>query len=225
MNANGIQHSEVAHASSGTAIGAGRDTPQLRVNVIATTEIGTIAALRTAASFAANLGAQITLIATEVVPWQLPLQKPSVPVALLERMLYGLVCKARIVEEEIRIQLCLCRDQRDTLRTILRPHSLVVIGEKSRWWLGREQNLKKFLTKLGHQVISVRPGRRTGARESRSAQSAPQGTGQTAIQMHRNHRGISLFPVATLGSLAEHRGDFRSEADGRSRGLMSRGQK
>ena len=68
MNANGIQHSEVAHASCGTSIGAGRDTPQLRVIAIATTEIGTIAALRTAASIAANLGAQITLIATDVVP-------------------------------------------------------------------------------------------------------------------------------------------------------------
>jgi hypothetical protein len=195
MNANGLQHSEVAHASSGTSIGAGRDTPLLRVNVIATTEIGTIAALRTAARLAANLGAQITLIATDVVPWQLPLQRPSVPVAFLERMLYRLVCTAGIVEEEIRIQLWLCRDQRDTLRTILRPHSLVVVGEKNRWWFRRERNLEKFLTKLGHQVISVKPGRRTRATKSRSAQSALEGTGQTAIQMHRNHRGTSLFPV------------------------------
>ena len=144
---------ELAHASSGTTNGAGRDAPQLRVNVIATTEIRTIAALRTAAGLAANLGAQITLIAVEIVPWQLPLHRPPVPVVFLERKLCGLVCEAGILGEEVRIQLCLCRDQPETLRKVVRPHSLVVIGGQNRWWLRRERNLEKFLTSLGHQVI------------------------------------------------------------------------
>jgi nucleotide-binding universal stress UspA family protein len=152
---------EFAHASGGTANGAGRDAPQLRVNVLATTETRTIAALRTAADLAASLGAQITLIAIEVVPWQLPLQRPPVPVAFLERKLYRLVCEAGIVGEEVRIQLCLCRDQRDTLRKVVRPHSLVVIGGQNRWWLRRERNLGKFLSGLGHQVIFAGTAPRT----------------------------------------------------------------
>jgi hypothetical protein len=47
---------ELAHSSNLTASGAGRDAPQLRVNVIATTEAKTITALRTAAGLATNLG-------------------------------------------------------------------------------------------------------------------------------------------------------------------------
>ena len=152
---------ELAWVSSGNSNGAGRDAPQMRVNVIATTETRPIAALRAAADLAASLGAQITLIAIEVVPWQLPLQRPPVPVAFLERKLYRLVCEAGIVEEEVRIQLCLCRYQRDTLCKVVRPHSLVVIGGQNRWWLRRERNLDKFLTSLGHQVIFAEARPRT----------------------------------------------------------------
>jgi len=147
--------------SNRTAIGAGRDAPRLRVNVIATTEARTIAALRTAAGLATNLGAQITLIAVEIVPWHLSLHRPPVPVVFLERKLCGLVCKAGIVEEEVRIQLCLCRDQHDTLRKVVRPHSLVVTGGQNRWWSRRGRNLGKFLSGLGHQVIFAEAAPRT----------------------------------------------------------------
>jgi hypothetical protein len=163
MKSNEKLRREVAHTFNGRACGAGRDSPQLRVNVLATTEKATIAALRAAATLAANLGAQITLIAIEVVPWQLPLQKPQVPVAFLERKLYGLVCEAGVVGEEVGIRLCLCRDQHAALRGILRPHSLVVIGGRNRWWLRRERKLKKLLTSLGHRVISDGLGAGTGA--------------------------------------------------------------
>ena len=171
MNPNAIRHRDVAIASTNTSIGAGRDVPQSRVNVIATGENGTIAALRTTPSLAANLGARIALNGAEVVPWQLPLQRPSVRVAVLERKLYRLVYEAGILEEEIRIQLYLCRDHRETLRRGLRAHSLVVMGVQNRWWLRRERNLDKFLASLGHQVISVRVGRRIGVTQSRSVQS------------------------------------------------------
>jgi hypothetical protein len=127
--------------------------------------------LRTAAGLAADLGAQITLIATEVVPRQFPLHRPPVPVVFLERKLYRLVCEAGIVEEEVRIQLCLCRDQRDTLRKNLQPRSLVVVGGQKQWWLRRERNLKKFLTSLGHHVVFVGLDGRTGVNYPRPAGS------------------------------------------------------
>lgn len=129
MNGIGMRRRELAF--SGAASRARRNIPELRVNIIVTTDKGTIEALRTAAGLAANLGAQITLIAIEIVPWQLPLQKPQVPVAFLERKLSGLVCEAGVVGE-VRIRLCLCRDQRAILRRILQPHSLVVIGGQNR---------------------------------------------------------------------------------------------
>lgn len=162
-----MQRREAGHVNSCHAAhhdvrhDARHDASRLRVNVIATTDKGTISALRAATCLATNLGAQIALIGVEVVPSPRLLQKPPVPVVLLERRLCGLVYQAGIFEQEIRIQLCLCRDQRKGLQMILHPHSLVVLGGHDRWWSKRERHLKQFLTGLGHQVIvaQVRPDR------------------------------------------------------------------
>lgn len=135
---------------------------KMRVVVIATTPKSTVAALRTATCLATDLGAQITLLATESVPRQFPLQKPPVPVAFLERKLCGLIYEAGIMGKEVLIQLYLCRHQCEGLRTILRPHSLVIIGGHNGWWSRRERNLKEFLTSLGHRVIFAEDGPDSG---------------------------------------------------------------
>jgi len=125
----------------------------LRLNVLRTSEKATIAALRTASGLTANLNAEITLVAAEVVPWQFPLEKPPVTVSCLERELCKLICEAGIIGQEVRIQLCLCRDEHQGLRKALRPPALVVVGGCGHWWSRRGRNLKKFLFSLGHQVI------------------------------------------------------------------------
>ena len=129
------------------------ESPQLRVNVIATTDKATVRALQAATCLAANLGAQIALIAVESVPSSCPLQKPPVSVSVLERRLCGLVYDAGIFEEEIRIRLCLCRDQRAALQRILQPNSLVVLGGHDHRWSGRYRHLKEWPSGCGHQVI------------------------------------------------------------------------
>ena len=151
-------YSETAQAGNWSPPEIIPDAPQLRLNVLATTEKATVTALRSAAGLAANLGAQITLISVEIVPWQFPLEKPPVAVALLEQKLYCLVYRAGIIGEEVRIQLCLCRDSHQGLRRILPPHSIVVLAGSEHWWSRREHDLKDFLTALGHQVIFVELG-------------------------------------------------------------------
>lgn len=150
-----IEHRETAHASMWSAPINGPATPQLRLNVLATSERATVAALRAASGLAANLRAHITLTAIEVVPWQFPLEKPPVAIAFLEQKLCRLVCEAGIVGEEVRIRLYLCRDERQGLGKALRPHSLIVLGGADHWWSRRERTLHRFLTDLGHQVIFV----------------------------------------------------------------------
>jgi hypothetical protein len=125
----------------------------MRVVVITTTPKGTVAALRTAARLAADLGAQVTLISIESVPWEFPLQEPPVPVPSLKRKLYGLIYEAAILKEEVLIQLCLCRYPSESLRAILRPNSLVVLGGRNHWWSRRERDLKTFLMSNGHEVF------------------------------------------------------------------------
>jgi hypothetical protein len=161
-----VQYRNSATTSGCIAKHASEDALQLRVNVIVTTEKGTIAALRAARDLATNLGAQITLIAAEVVPRQCPLGKPTVPIAVSERKLRGFVYAAGIVENEVRIQLFLCRDQRQTLRTSLRPCSVVVIGGRNRLWPTREWKLKEFLTGSGHHVIFAEVGSGCGRRHT-----------------------------------------------------------
>lgn len=126
---------------------------EMRVIVITTTPKGTVAALRTAARLAADLGAQITLISIERVPWEFPLREPPVPVPSLKRKLYGLIYEAGILKQEVLIQLCLCRYPFDSLRAILRPNSLVVLGGRNHWWSRRERDLKTFLMSIGHEVF------------------------------------------------------------------------
>jgi hypothetical protein len=133
----------------------GSDRPNLRVVVVATNDRGTLAALRTAGKLAAHLGARVALIKAQIVPFQLSLDKPPVSADFLQRQLYGLVCETGIEAEEITIQVRLCRDRNESLRKILRPHSLVVIGGPKRWWSRRERTLERYLSGLGHQVVFV----------------------------------------------------------------------
>jgi len=51
------------------------------------------------------------------------------------------------------VQLYLCRDDMDTLNKILKPHSLVVVGGRTRFWPTQAQRLARRLRKSGHEVI------------------------------------------------------------------------
>lgn len=127
----------------------------LRVTVVFTTKEGTKAALRTAAKLAKDLGGRIRLVAPEVVPFQFPLDSPPIAVGFLERRLYELVCASDIREGEVLIQLLLCRDKCESLRRILPPCSLVVMGGEKHWWMTHPRKLERFLRHLGHQVIFI----------------------------------------------------------------------
>jgi hypothetical protein len=56
----------------------------LNVAVVVTSVHGAHTALREAGSLASQLGARITLIVPEIVPYVLPLESPAVPVEFIE---------------------------------------------------------------------------------------------------------------------------------------------
>jgi hypothetical protein len=60
---------------------------------------------------------------------------------------------------EIRVQLYLCRDPLQTLKTVLRPHSLIVVGGRKHWWPVRERTLVRRLRNSGHEVIFAEANR------------------------------------------------------------------
>jgi hypothetical protein len=124
--------------------------PKLNVSVVFTSAGATLAALKQAGDLARNLGGHITLIVPQVVPYPLPLISPPVLVDFNERRLRVIASGCRV---ETRICVYLCRDPLETLQSVLKPHSVVVVGSRKRWWPTKEKRLAAKLRSAGHEVI------------------------------------------------------------------------
>jgi hypothetical protein len=140
----------------GADAGEGVERP-LNVVVLHTSDSSTRRALKTAASLASQLSAHVHLVAPRVVPFPLDLNAPQVPVSFTARQLREIAEDAGV---DTSIDIILCRDLMRTLASVLRPQSIVVIGEsRSPWWrlawMGRENRLAQRLRALGHQVVSA----------------------------------------------------------------------
>jgi len=133
----------------------GADSDQLEVNVIFTDEEATAAALKSAESFAKGLGACIRLRAAIVVPFRLSLDQPPVSVRFMEQLLCKLVGQWEQERTEPSIHLYVCRDRVDTMLLVLRPNSLVVIGDRKRWWPTAMSRMARILRAKGHRVVVV----------------------------------------------------------------------
>lgn len=130
--------------------GGGDEDSRLNIVVIFTTVDATIAALKTAGTLAEDLNARITLLVPIVVPYPLPLMRPPVPMDFQEKRFRDIAAEC---PAEIHVQSYLCRDRLQTVKTVLRPHSLVVVGARKQWWPAREKNLARKLRNSGHEVI------------------------------------------------------------------------
>jgi hypothetical protein len=126
-----------------------------QVNVLYTTHSKTLAALRITSRLGADLGACPKILLLYAVPYTLPLERPAVPAGFLEEQIRALASES---PAEITARIILCREPRRSLRQILRPHSLIVIGGRKRWWPSKEQRLARMLRKDGHEVIFVDVG-------------------------------------------------------------------
>ena len=128
-------------------------TESLDVNVIFTEPKGTLAALQTAGKLAQGLGAQVHLVALQLVPFPLPLDQPQVSVEFKKGMLSELICDADLNSQNTTADLYLFRDQKQALRGLLKPNSLVVLGGKKHWWPTPESRLEGQLLAEGHNVV------------------------------------------------------------------------
>ena len=115
----------------------------LNISVVFTSVESTLAALREAANLANCLGARITLLVPQPVPYALPLERPPVLLEFNEKR-FRVIASESLVETSVRIFLC--RDKVRTLISVLRPGSLVVVGgRKRRCWPTRDQKLAREL--------------------------------------------------------------------------------
>ena len=123
---------------------------RLNIAVVFTSVESTLAALKEAGALASSLGARITLLVPQVVPYPLPLETPPVLIEFNERR-FRVIASQSPVETNVRIYLC--RDGLATLTNVLSPGSIVVIGGKKRWWPTREKKLARKLRRAGHEVV------------------------------------------------------------------------
>lgn len=131
--------------------GAGVNERGLNISVVFTSLDSTLAALKEAARFANSPGDGITLLVPEVVRFPLQLDTPPVPVEFSEERFRRIASQIPV---ETNVQIYLCRDKLQTLLSVLKPRSLVVLcGRTCRWWPTRDEILVRELRRAGHEVI------------------------------------------------------------------------
>jgi hypothetical protein len=54
---------------------------------------------------------------------------------------------------ETTVRIYLCRDRVEALTAVLRPHSLIVIGNGGSWWPSEEKRMARKLRRAGHEVV------------------------------------------------------------------------
>jgi hypothetical protein len=124
--------------------------PQLNVQVVFTSVPATLAALKAAAGLASRLKARVNLVVPQVVPYPCPLDSPPVLLDFNERRFRTIAAESQI---DTTVQLYLCRDRWETLKNVLKPRSLVVVGGRKRWWPTHEERLAAKLRRAGHEVV------------------------------------------------------------------------
>lgn len=122
----------------------------LNVAVVFTSVTGTIAALRKAAALADHLSPRTKMVVPQVVPYPLPLESPPVLVDFSERTFRKIALESPF---ETNVEIYLCRDALETLKAVLAPRSLVVIGGRKRRWPTMEKSWARQLRRCGHEVV------------------------------------------------------------------------
>lgn len=148
------QHATADRPSGLIGESAGSEVAHLRLTVVFTTPEGTLGALQAASSLAASLSARVMVLAIDVVPLQLPIDRPPVPLAFRESRLRRLVEESQLDAHEVSIAMCVARDRWECLQQFLPPASLVVIGGR-KGWTSPERRLVRWLKRQGHQIVFV----------------------------------------------------------------------
>jgi len=146
---NGLDLADTAHFDP-PETGGTNGNERLEVTVVFTGDGTTLSALKTADALATRLGARITLIALEVVPYPAALNTPPVVLEFARNRLRT-VARLSAVDADLRVYLC--RDRWDALTVVLKPRSLVVLGARKRWWPTAESRLSKRLRRAGYEVV------------------------------------------------------------------------
>ena len=106
-----------------------------------TTSVLTRAALSAVVALTRNLGAHVSLVAVQVVPFPLPLDRPAISPSFFEQELKAVV---RDIEVPVDTQVVIARDRELAFDRAIAPGSLVVLATRKRWWPTPQVKLARF---------------------------------------------------------------------------------
>jgi hypothetical protein len=121
------------------------------VQVIATTDAGTRAALLEARRLARRLDvAKVVLLVPRVASSITSVEASTDDIATVER--YRRI--ASLCGVDVIVRLCVCGSLRQAFQWMLLRGGVVVVGGRRRWWWPtREQQIADVLKKTGHVIV------------------------------------------------------------------------
>jgi hypothetical protein len=136
---------------SGTPEVPGR-VRRLQLVIPYTTRELTEAALKAAGPMVEGLGAMVSMVYVQVVPYPRSLEEPDVA---SEHLKARIEQTARESAVPVRAEVVYARDRAEAFRQVLRPGSLVLLATRKRWWATAEERLGRLLLRAGHSVALV----------------------------------------------------------------------
>jgi hypothetical protein len=122
-------------------------------SVIYTTADRTLRALEIASELVKPCGGYIEVVALQVVPQQLPLDRPHIRIDIAFKHFEEM---AEQLPVNTYIHAYFCREPWAALKTILAPDAPIVIAVRKRWWPTSEEKLARKLQRAGFQVVVVK---------------------------------------------------------------------
>ena len=123
---------------------------KIEIALLFTYPEATVKALERTGTLVLGLNARIKLIALLTVPYALALNSPPVSVAFTEQRLLEI---ARESPVETTAYLYICRCPLETLTSVLKPGSVLIVGGRKEWWPAWERKLARKLESAGFQII------------------------------------------------------------------------
>ena len=123
-----------------------------RIYVIYTGPELTRASLRASSNLACDLDATTELLVPAVVPYPIPLDRPTVSPDLIANSASDL---AQACGVNPHIHILLCRDREEAVSNALPAESVAVIGRARLWGPGSHRRLIRCLFRAGHHLIVV----------------------------------------------------------------------
>jgi len=128
------------------------EVPGLEVQVLFTNLPQTLGALAVVSRLGLSLEVRPRVLIFCDLPMTLPLEIRFVPAGFFEEKIRALGRESTV---SFSVHRCICRNPGQSLRRLLRPHSLIVIAGRKRWWPTPEEHLAGRLRKDGHHVLFV----------------------------------------------------------------------